>query len=113
MKKEEIEPKLASVFSSVEVVEGLICAKTSGEVITGQTLTEMDHAGIAKSIASIIKVDFNAIDKGKIVDFTIGLENGFVLTIVKDDEMIIGLLGKDGKGSVGLLNRQLKNIINS
>jgi hypothetical protein len=111
MKSEEIGLKLSPIMTNVSVCEGLIYAKTSGEVIIGQTLTEMDHNSIAKNVADMFKIKIPALEKGEITDLTIGVEEGTLLAVIKDDEMVIGVLGEDGKSSVGLLLRQLKNIM--
>ncbi len=111
MDKEELGRKLAGVMDVVSVCEGLIYAKTSGEIIMGQTLLEMDHAAIAKPITEMFKREINSAQKGSITDFTIGMDKGILLAVKKDESMLIGILGEDGKGSVGLLLRQLKNIL--
>jgi predicted regulator of Ras-like GTPase activity (Roadblock/LC7/MglB family) len=112
MDKKEIEPKLAKVMDAVTECEGLIFAKTSGEVIVGQTLTEMDHKAIAKSASLIAKTDIGKSSlKGNVSNVTVDLEKGFLLIMVKGDNMVIGLLGADGKNAVGLLIRQLKLLI--
>ena len=110
MKKEEVEPQLQQVMDAVPVCEGLLFAKTNGEVLVGQTITEMDHKAIAKSIGQMVNSKHDSVNKGALVDLTIGLEKGYLVAVVKDDEQLIGLLGEDGKTSVGLLLRQLKNI---
>lgn len=111
MDKEEIGPKLAAVMDVVSVCEGLIYAKTSGEIIIGQTLLEMEHGPIAKSVAQMFEIKIEAAQKGNLVDLTIGLEEGQLIAVKKDETMVIGILGSDGKSSVGLLLRQLKNIM--
>ncbi|MCF2140804.1 MAG: hypothetical protein K9W44_12180 [Candidatus Lokiarchaeota archaeon] len=111
MNIEEIGPKLSDVMDVVPVCEGLILAKISGEVLIGQTLIEMDHSIIAKSFSKLFEADLSNIDKGNIQDFTINLENGAIIAVRNDDHMLIGLLGSDGKSSVGLLVRQLRNIM--
>jgi predicted regulator of Ras-like GTPase activity (Roadblock/LC7/MglB family) len=112
MKKEEIEPKLANVMSAVSECEGLICAGTDGKVVVGQTLTEMNHAAIASSAATLVKTDIGKpSNKGGLKDITIGLDKGYLIIIVKGTNMLIGLLGEDGKNAVGLLTRQLKLLL--
>ena len=111
MNKEEIGKKLEAVMGAVPVCEGIIYAKITGKVIVGQTLTEMDHSAIAKKCGEILKKDLKEAKKGKITDITIGLENGALITVQKDDNILIGILGSDGRSSMGLLRRQLKNIM--
>ncbi len=111
MNKEEIGPKLAAVMDVVSVCEGLIYAKITGEVIIGQTLLEMDHGAIAKSVAQMFEIKIDASQKGNLTDLTVGFDEGQIIAVKKEDTMVIGILGDDGKSSVGLLLRQLKNIV--
>lgn len=111
MNIEEIAPKLADVMDAVSVCEGLILAKIDGEVLIGQTLTDLNHAEIAKSFSKLFEVDFSLLERGKLQDYTINLENGAIIAVRNDTHMLIGLLGNDGKSSVGLLVRQLRNIM--
>jgi len=110
MNLKEIGPKLEKVMDSVSVCEGLILADMAGKVSMGQTLIEMDHKAIVKKVITMLKVKIEAIDKGDITDITIEFKEGFLIVVRKDKNILIGLLGSDGKGSVGLLSRQLKNI---
>jgi len=111
MDLKELGPKLERVMGIVPVCEGVILAKISGKVIIGQTLTEMDHAAISKKVAEIFQISIEKVDKGPLVDLTLGMEKGVVLAVKKGDDMLIGILGSDGMSSVGLLLRQLKNIM--
>lgn len=109
--KEEFAPKLQSIMSEIAVCEGLVLAKNSGEVIIGQTLTDMDHNSIAKSISKIFKTKIDALNKGKMAEMTLGMDEGFLIAVKNKDLMVLGFLGTDGKSSVGLLLRQLKNLM--
>ena len=113
MSKEDIEKKLAQLMDIVPECEGLIAAVLNGKVIVGQTITEMDHAKIAKSCVSIIK-DSNTlganIEKGSIKTTTIELEEGFAVLVGSEKTVLIALAGIDGNASLGLLKRNLINI---
>ncbi|MHA1439814.1 MAG: roadblock/LC7 domain-containing protein [Promethearchaeota archaeon] len=113
MSKEQIESKLAELMDTVPECEGLIAADTDGNVIIGQTITEMDHAKIAKACSAIIK-DSNTlgkdIRKGSLKNTTIELENGFAVLVGSADRVLIALAGEDGKASLGLLKRNLISI---
>ncbi|TFG25488.1 MAG: hypothetical protein EU532_11630 [Promethearchaeota archaeon] len=115
MSKQEIEKKLAQLMDTVPECEGLIAADLNGKVIVGQTITEMDHAKIAKACVSIIK-DSNTlgtdIGKGSLRNTTIELENGFAVLVGSDKAVLIALAGTDGKASLGLLKRNLISISN-
>lgn len=112
MKKEEIEPKLASVMDAVSECEGLIYAGIDGKVVVGQTLTEMNHAAIAASASALVKTDIGKpSNKGQLTNISLELEKGYLIITVKGTNMLIGLLGVDGKNAVGLLSRQLKMLL--
>ena len=113
MNKEELEAKLAQLMDIVPECEGLIAADTDGKVIIGQTLTEMDHDAIAKSVAALIK-DSNNLGKnvGKVglKSITIELDEGYAVLAASDDIVLIALAGEDGAASIGLLKRNLISI---
>lgn len=113
MSKEIIEEKLAQLMDIVPECEGLIAADTTGKVIIGQTITEMDHSKIAKACATIIK-DSNAlgtdIGKGSLRTTTIELTEGFAVLVGSEKNVLIALAGLDGKSSLGLLKRNLISI---
>jgi hypothetical protein len=111
MNKQEIAPKLEKIMADVSVCEGLIYATILGKVLVGQTIIESDHAGIAKKVGLIFKIEFGEVQKGAFTDITIGMESGSLICVKKDDHILIGLLGDDGKSSIGLLRRQLINIL--
>jgi predicted regulator of Ras-like GTPase activity (Roadblock/LC7/MglB family) len=114
MSKKEIEPKLAQLMDIVPECEGLIASNASGKVIVGQTITEMDHAAIAKSCAAIIK-DSNALGatlgKGSLKTTTIELGEGFAVLVGSDKLVLIAIAGADGKASLGLLKTNLMKIL--
>jgi len=113
MSKEQIESKLAQLMDTVPECEGLIAADIEGNVIVGQTITEMDHSELAKICAAIIK-DSNMlgtnIGKGALQTTTIELESGFAILAGSDKIILIALAGPDGKASLGLLKRNLIQI---
>ena len=113
MSKDVIEKKLAQLMDTVPECEGLIAADIDGKVIVGQTITEMDHAKIAKACVSIIK-DSNSmsLDKGNLKNITIELEEGFAVLVGSDKTILIALAGVDGQASLGLLKRNLISISN-
>ena len=110
MNLKEIGPKLEKVMDSVSVCEGLILGDMQGKVSMGQTLLEMDHKAILKKVIQMLKIQVEAVDKGETISIQLEFKEGFLIVIKKDKNILIGLLGSDGKGSVGLLHRQLQNI---
>ena len=61
--KKLLEQKLAELMDIVPECEGLIAADSSGKVLVGQTITDMDHSKIAKACVAIVK-DSNTLGKG-------------------------------------------------
>lgn len=113
--KKVLEQKLAELMDIVPECEGLIAADSSGKVLVGQTLTDMDHGKIAKACATIIK-DSNAlgsdIGKGNLKTTTIELDDGYAVMVGSDKNVLIALAGLDGRSSLGLLKRNLLSISN-
>ncbi|MHA2050501.1 MAG: roadblock/LC7 domain-containing protein [Promethearchaeota archaeon] len=110
-----LEQKLAELMDIVPECEGLIAADSSGKVLIGQTLTDMDHGKIAKACAAIIK-DSNTlgkdIGKGGLKTTTIELDNGFAVLVGSEKNVLIALAGIDGRSSLALLKRNLISISN-
>ncbi|MFX1327810.1 MAG: roadblock/LC7 domain-containing protein [Promethearchaeota archaeon] len=113
--KKVLEQKLAELMDIVPETEGLIAADANGEVLVGQTITEMDHAKIAKACAAIIKDSNNLgkdIGKGSLKTTTIELEKGYAVLVGSEKNVLIALAGIDGRSSLGLLKRNLISISN-
>ncbi len=110
-----IEKGLENLFNLVPETEGLIACDLEGKVIVGQTITEMDHSGIAKKCIAIIK-ESNGLGtntgKGALKSATIELENGYAVIVGSDTGILIALAGLDGKASLTLLKRNLVSISN-
>jgi len=113
MDKKALEKKLAELMDIIPEIEGLIASDASGKVIIGQTITEMDHATIAKACAAIIK-DSNSLEKdigkGTLKTTTIELENGFAVLVGSENIVLIAIAGVDGRSSLSLLKRNLISI---
>ena len=113
--KKVIEQKLAELMDIVPETEGLIAADANGKVLVGQTITEMDHAKIAKACAAIIKDSNNLgkdIGKGSLKTTTIELDNGYAVLVGSEKNVLIALAGLDGRSSLGLLKQNLITISN-
>jgi predicted regulator of Ras-like GTPase activity (Roadblock/LC7/MglB family) len=113
--KKVIEKKLAELFDIVPETEGLIASDLNGKVIVGQTITDMDHSGIAKKCSAIMK-ESNGLGtntgKGALKSATIELENGYAVIVGSETGILIALAGLDGKSSLSLLKRKLVSISN-
>ncbi|MBY9012208.1 MAG: roadblock/LC7 domain-containing protein [Candidatus Lokiarchaeota archaeon] len=113
--KKVIENKLAELFDIVPETEGLIASDLEGKVIVGQTITDMDHSGIAKKCSAIMKESNelgNNTGKGALKSATIELENGYAVIVGSNTGILIALAGLDGKSSLSLLKRNLVSISN-
>lgn len=113
--KKVLEQKLAELMDIVPETEGLIAADANGKVLVGQTITEMDHAKIAKACSTIIKDSNNLgkdIGKGSLKTTTIELEKGYAVLVGSEKSVLIALAGVDGRSSLGLLKRNLISISN-
>lgn len=113
--KKKLEQKLAELMDIVPECEGLIAADSTGKVIIGQTITEMDHGKIAKACAAIINDSNNLgkdIEKGALKTTTIELEKGFAVLVGSEKIVLIGLAGLDGRSALALLKRNLMTISN-
>ena len=113
MSKQDIEAKLAELMDIVPECEGLIAANIDGEVITGQTLTELDDGNIAKIASDVLKgiESLGAqVGKGAIKTTTVEIDEGFMVLVGSNDKILIGLAGIDGQASLSLIKRHLKSI---
>lgn len=114
--KKKLEQSLASLMDAVEECEGLIAADNNGNVIIGQTLTEMNHDKIAKECIRIM-VDSDKVGqstaKGKLQDITLTLEDGFLILVGSENINLIALAGIDALPSLALLRRNLINILST
>lgn len=108
---EIIGKKLENIMNNMNVVEGLILAKINGEILIGQTLTEMKHSEIAKKVGIMFETKIEALQKGNLTEITLGMDEGHLIAVKHEDIMVLGILGTDGKSSIGLLTRQLKNLM--
>lgn len=111
--KKAIEKKLAELFDIVPETEGLIVSDMEGNVIIGQTITDMNHSAIAKTCVAIIKYSSTMgdnIGKGAFKAATIDLESGYAVIVKSDAILLIALAGLDGKASLSLLKRNLISI---
>ena len=115
MDKKVLEQKMSELMDLVPECEGLIASDLSGNILVGQTITDMDHKSIAKACLNIMKGS-NALGenlgKGQLRTTTIDYENGFAVVSSSDKTIIIALAGLDGKASLSLLKRNLIKISN-
>lgn len=115
VKKADIEPQLALLMDSVPEVEGIAAVdRKKKKVIVAQTITDMDHEGIAKN--AIATVDSSSklggsIEKGKVTELSLKAIEGYCVLVATDDVILITLTGADAASSVGLILRNLRVIL--
>jgi predicted regulator of Ras-like GTPase activity (Roadblock/LC7/MglB family) len=115
MDKKVLEQKMSELMDLVPECEGLIASDLSGNVLIGQTITDMDHKLLAKDCIAIVKGSKSLgenLGKGKIKTTTIDYDNGFAVVSSSDELIIIALAGLDGKASLSLIKRNLIKISN-
>ena len=115
--KTKVEKILAQVMDEVPSIEGLIAAKTNGEVLAGQIITsvskEVQEEFIkallngAKHLASAIKV----VDKGELQDFLINTKKGSILLVGAADVVITAIVGVDGRANIALIKKTLTTVL--
>jgi len=115
MDKKVLEQKMSELMDLVPECEGLIASDLSGNILVGQTITDMDHKLLAKNCLAIMNGS-NALGenlgKGTLKTTTIDYENGFAVVSSSDKVIIIALAGLDGKASLSLIKRNLIAISN-
>jgi predicted regulator of Ras-like GTPase activity (Roadblock/LC7/MglB family) len=114
MSKDEIEPKLAGIMSEIAEVEGIVAFDPKGNVISGQTIGGDDVAKIAKSAMDLLPrltLLGSAIQKGSPREITIGLSKGYAVVAFGSKYSIICFVGEDAKTQLGLISRQIKEIV--
>lgn len=109
-KKDEIEALLANLMDNVPEIEGLI-ASEAGKVIVGQTLTDLDHSGVATNSVKILE---NAakiteiVEKGDVKEINIRANEGYIIVVGSKDLIFAAITGTDATSSLGLIQRNLR-----
>ncbi|NVM52221.1 MAG: roadblock/LC7 domain-containing protein [Candidatus Helarchaeota archaeon] len=114
MSKKEIEAMLERVMDQIPEVEGLIACDAKGKELSGQTITEMDHSAIIKSVLSV----FNAagelgtsVEKGDVTEVRVDSKEGYTMIVGSKKLILIGIAGLDAVNSLSLIIRNLKMIL--
>lgn len=114
MSKEDLEPKLADIMSQIAEVEGIVALDHSGNLISGQTIEEMDVEDIAKKASDLIEAANTmgkTIEKGDTFEITLGIENGYMVAVVGSEFAVLSFVDSDSKAQLALLGRTLKNLL--
>ncbi|TFF88583.1 MAG: hypothetical protein EU549_02745 [Promethearchaeota archaeon] len=108
--KDKVEQLLAEIMDQIPEVEGLIAADFDGNVLTGQTLTSMDHSKIVKETINVLNASKDlskVIEKGNVNEIRLSSGEGFTLIILGKELLFIALTGTDASPSLGLIVRNL------
>lgn len=114
MSAKEIEAMLERVMDSIPEVEGLIACDASGKKLSGQTITEMDHDAIIKSMLSIFTAANGIgknIEKGVAGVVRVNCQDGYATIVGSAKLLLIGITGLDAVNSLSLVERNLKTIL--
>ncbi|MHA1506659.1 MAG: hypothetical protein ACTSR0_05700 [Candidatus Asgardarchaeia archaeon] len=113
MSTESIESLLSDIMESHPLIEGLIASNSKGEILSGQTIIDIDFDGmttIAKSVLQIAKSALrmsNICKKGKIRDFVVTCEKGYFVVVGMEDVILIAITGLDAKSEIGLIRKTM------
>jgi len=114
VEKEKVEQALAQIMDQIPEVEGLIAADYNGNVLIGQTLTEMNHKKLIEETLSVINASkklSKEIEKGGIKEIRLSSEEGFTLIILGKDLVFCAITGTDAAPSLGLIVRNLTVVL--
>jgi len=109
-----LEQNLSKLMDEISEIEMLIALDYKGNVLVGQTITEMDKAAIAKSVADIFtksKALGKSTGKGKVQSMTISLDEGSSCIVANDSMIIVSVQGTDAANSIALILRSLKSCL--
>ena len=112
--KKNIEDELNAVMEQIPAIEGLIAFKPKGEILTGQTLTELNHNEIVEYSMAIVNGASSlgkVVDKGTIGEIDVDCANGFVVVINSGDVALTALAGQDARPELGLVRLNLKTAL--
>ncbi|MHA1229607.1 MAG: roadblock/LC7 domain-containing protein [Candidatus Helarchaeota archaeon] len=108
--KDKIEQALATIMDQIPEVEGLIAADMNGNVITGQTITAMDHSKIIENTLKVIEAAKGLstnIEKGSVSEIRVTSDDGFTIIIIGKELIFTAITGTDAASSLGLIVRNL------
>ena len=108
--KAEIEKLLANLMDNIPEIEGLI-ASENGKVLVGQTLTDLNHDGVADTGVKILE---NAakltevVEKGEVKEINIRATEGYIIIVGTKGLVFAAITGTDATSSLGLIQRNLR-----
>lgn len=109
--KKEIELILAEIMDTIPELEGIIAASSTGKVVAGQTLRDMDHNTIITSIVTLLKETkgvAKSVEQGATNALYLENVKGYTVAVTASKTMIVAIAGKDAAPSLGLIMRSLR-----
>ena len=111
LKKKEVEKILAQTMDTIPELEGIIAASSTGKVVAGQTLREMDHGAIVTSILEMYKgskVVSKVVEQGATQVLYLESVKGYTVAVHASKAYVVAIAGKDAAASLGLIIRSLR-----
>ena len=113
--KKKIEDQLNDVMEQIPAIEGLIAFRAKkGEILAGQTLTELNHNEIIEYSMAIVNGASSlgkTVDKGNVSEIDIDCAEGFAVVLNSGDIALTALAGQDARAELGLLRLNLKTAL--
>jgi predicted regulator of Ras-like GTPase activity (Roadblock/LC7/MglB family) len=112
--KKEVEEILVEIMDTIPELEGIITATSTGKVVTGQTLREMDHGAIVTSVLSLLKESktvSKSVDQGQAQVIYLETNKGYTVAVTASKALVVAIAGKDAAASLGLIIRSLRGAI--
>ncbi|MFX1562788.1 MAG: hypothetical protein ACFFDP_05730 [Promethearchaeota archaeon] len=110
--KKAVEKILSEIMDVIPELEGLIAASSSGKVVAGQTLREMDHSAIVASVIALYKSSAavnKAVEKGATQVLYLEMDKGYTVAVHASKVIVVAIAGKDAAPSLGLIIRNLRS----
>ncbi|MHA1132580.1 MAG: hypothetical protein ACTSQI_13470 [Candidatus Helarchaeota archaeon] len=114
MSAKEIEAMLERIMDQIPEVEGLIACDANGKKLSGQTITEMDHSAIIKSVLDIFKAATEVgakVEKGEVNEVRVNAKDGYITIVGSNKLVLIGIAGLDAVNSLSLIGRNLHMVL--
>ncbi len=114
MSAKEIEAMLDRIMDQIPEVEGLIACDASGKKLSGQTITDMDHDAIIKSVLAVFKSAGDVatkIEKGAANEVRVNAADGYAVVVGSSKLVLIGMASLDAVNSLSLISRNLHMVL--
>jgi predicted regulator of Ras-like GTPase activity (Roadblock/LC7/MglB family) len=112
--KKEVELILAEIMDTIPELEGIIASSQTGKVIAGQTLRDMDHNAITKSVVGLLKETktvSKTVDQGSVQSMYMETDKGYTVAVTASKTLVVAIAGKDAAPSLGLIVRSLRSAV--